>query len=322
MRFRRAAGQSLARYGRWVNNFSHSQVPANGIELHVVQEGEGSPVLLLHGFPELWYSWRHQVPAIAASGRRAIAPDLRGFGGSSIPQGVEAYDIETLAGDVVGLMDSLEIGEAVVVGHDWGANLAWKTALLHPERVTAVAGLSVPYLPAGGDRAPTGVMREVLGEDFYMVWIQEPGVADAALAADVRRTLATREVWNAEWAARHDEPPTPPWMTEEDLAFYVAEFERTGFTGGLNWYRSIDRDWELLSPLAGRKIEMPACFITGSRDPVRAFAPAEAMTGLVTDLRSSVVVEGAGHWVQQERPDEVNAALLEFLDGLDGAAGA
>ncbi|MFM9140227.1 MAG: alpha/beta fold hydrolase, partial [Solirubrobacterales bacterium] len=178
-----------------MNNFSHSQVPANGIELHVVQEGEGPPVLLLHGFPELWYSWRHQVPAIAASGRRAIAPDLRGCGGSSIPEGVEAYDIETLAGDVVGLMDSLEIGEAAVVGHDWGANLAWKTALLHPGRVTAVAGLSVPHLPAGGDRAPTGVMREVLGEDFYMVWIQEPGVADAALAADVRRTLATREVW-------------------------------------------------------------------------------------------------------------------------------
>ena len=169
MRFRRATGQSLARYGRWVNNFSHSQVGANGIELHVVQEGEGQPVLLIHGFPELWYSWRHQIPAIAASGRRAIVPDLRGFGGSSIPEGVAAYDIETLTADVVGLMDSLEIEEAVVVGHDWGANLAWKTALLHPDRVTAVAGLSVPYMPAGGDRPPTEVMREFRGEDFYMV---------------------------------------------------------------------------------------------------------------------------------------------------------
>ena len=316
MRFRRDARQTLARYGRWVNSFSHSQVAANGIEFHVVEAGAGEPVLLLHGFPELWYSWRHQLPALAGAGYRALAPDMRGFGGSSVPEGVGAYDIETLTADVVGLMDSLDLESAAVVGHDWGANLAWKTALLYPDRVSAVAGLSVPYLPAGGDRPPTEVMAEVLGADFYMVWIQEPGVADGALAADVRRTLATREVWNAEWAARHDEPPTPPWMTEEDLALYVSEFQRTGFTGGLNWYRSIDRDWELLRGRAGKKIEMPACFITGSRDPVRAFAPAEAMAGLVTYLRSSVIVEGAGHWVQQERPEEVNAALLEFLGGL------
>jgi pimeloyl-ACP methyl ester carboxylesterase len=288
------------------------------IELHVAQCGEGEPVLLLHGFPELWYSWRHQMQAIADSGRRAIAPDLRGFGGSSAPEAVEAYDIEALTGDLAALLGALEIDQAVVVGHDWGSDLAWKFALLHPQLVRAVVGISVPYVPRA-PAEPTSLMEEYIGEDFYIVWIQEPGVADAALSADVRRTLATREVWNAEWAARHDEPPTPPWMSEEDLQLYVDEFTRTGFTGGLNWYRNLDRSWAYLEQFDGRTIDQPALFMTGSRDPVRAFMPHEAMAGSVTDLREVVIIEGAGHWVQQERPDEVNAALLDFLGSLDAA---
>ncbi len=295
---------------------SHQQIAANGIELHVAQSGEGDPVLLLHGFPELWYSWRHQIAAIAGSGRRAIAPDLRGFGGSSAPQQVEDYDIEQLTGDVAGLLDALEIEQAVVVGHDWGADLAWKFALLYPQRVKAVAGLSVPYVPRA-PAPPTKLMTEHLGEDFYIVWIQQPGVADAALIADVRRTLATRETWNAAWAQRSDRPPTPPWMSDADLQLYVDEFTRTGFTGGLNWYRNIDRSWRLLERVDGRTIDQPALFITGSRDPVRAFMPDEAMAGSVTDLRDVVIIEGAGHWVQQERPDEVNAALLDFIELVD-----
>ncbi len=295
---------------------SHQQIAANGIELHVAQSGEGDPVLLLHGFPELWYSWRHQISAIAASGRRAIAPDLRGFGGSSAPQQVEDYDIEQLTGDVAGLLDALEIEQAVIVGHDWGADLAWKFALLYPQRVKAVAGLSVPYVPRA-PAPPTELMAEHIGEDFYIVWIQQPGVADAALIADVRRTLTTRETWNAAWAQRSDRPPTPPWMSDADLQLYVDEFTRTGFTGGLNWYRNIDRSWRLLERVEGRTIDQPALFITGSRDPVRAFMPDEAMAGSVTDLREVVIIEGAGHWVQQERPDEVNAALLDFIELVD-----
>ena len=212
---------------------THQQLQLGDVEFHVARCGEGEPVLLLHGFPELWYSWRHQMQAIADSGRRAIAPDLRGFGGSSAPEAVEAYDIEALTGDLAALLNALEIEQAVVVGHDWGSDLAWKFALLHPDRVSALVGISVPYVPRA-PAEPTKLMREHIGEDFYIVWIQEPGVADAALSADVRRTLATREVWNAEWAARHDEPPTPPWMSEEDLQLYVDEFTRTGFTGGLN----------------------------------------------------------------------------------------
>ena len=298
-----------------MTTIAHQQIQLGEIELHVAECGEGEPVLLLHGFPELWYSWRHQMQAIAASGRRAIAPDLRGFGGSSSPEAIEAYDIEQLTGDLVGLLDALEIDAATVVGHDWGSDLAWKFALTKPQRVSAVVGISVPYVPRA-PAAPTTLMRKHIGEDFYIVWIQEPGAAEAALSADVRRTLATREVWNAEWAARHDEPPTPPWMSDDDLQLYVDEFTRTGFTGGLNWYRNLDRNWEQLAAYDGRTIDQPALFITGSRDPVRAFMPHEAMTGSVTDLRDVVIIEGAGHWVQQECPEEVDEALIGFFDKL------
>lgn len=274
---------------------------------------DGRPVVLLHGFPELAYSWRHQVRALAAEGFFAIAPDLRGFGGTDAPPEVEAYDILSLTGDVVALLDALDIPQASVVGHDWGADLAWKTAWIHPERVSAVAGLSVPYVPRAPG-PPTEILRRHIGEDFYIVWFQQPGVADAALARDVRRTLATREVWSAEWAARSDQPSTPRWLTEGDLAVFVKAFERTGFTPGINWYRNIDRNWRITEPYNERRIEQPALFLTGSRDPVARFMPAEAMAGHVTDLRRQVVVEGAGHWVQQQNPDEVSAALLAFLE--------
>ncbi len=292
---------------------------AGDLAMSVTQAGPpgGAPVLLLHGFPELAHSWRHQIAALAAAGYRAIAPDMRGFGATHAPADVEAYDVLALTGDVVALMDELGIPRAPVIGHDWGADVAWKTAWIHPERVSAVAGLSVPYIRRAPG-PPIAILRKHIGQDFYIVWFQEPGVADAALAQNVRRTLATREVWTAEWAARHDDPPTPPWLSEDDLALYVEAFERTGFTAGINWYRNIDRNWRLTEPYADRRIEQPALFITGSRDPVRRFMPAEAMVGHVTDLREVVVIEGAGHWVMQERPDEVNAALLAFLDGPPG----
>jgi pimeloyl-ACP methyl ester carboxylesterase len=296
----------------------HSQITANGIELHVAEAGpeDGPPVVLLHGFPELWYSWRHQLPALADAGYRVIAPDLRGYGESSVPLEVEAYDMASLCGDVVGLLDGVSAERAVVVGHDWGAFVGWHLALAHPERVAAVGGLSVPFVPRA-PAPPIGLMRTGLGEDFYIVWFQQPGLADEALGRDVRRTLTTSKQWTAEWGAADDQPRRPDWLTEEDLRLYVESFERTGFAGGLNYYRNIDRNWELGAPLADRRIEQPALFITGSRDPVRRFMPAEAMDGWVTDLREIVIIEGAGHWVQQERPEEVNAALLRFLKTLD-----
>ncbi len=298
-----------------MNEIAHRQVQANGIELHIAELGEGRPVLLLHGFPELGYSWRHQMPALADAGHHAIAPDLRGYGDSSAPREVEAYDIETVCGDLLGLLDALEEARAAVVGHDWGATIGWHLALAHPDRVVAVAGLSVPFVPRAPAQ-PVSLLRRALGEDFYIVWFQEPGVADAALGADVRRTLTTTKVWTAQWAEGDEEPRVPEWLTEEALQVYVEAFTRTGFTGGLNYYRNIDRNWELSAELGDTRIDQPALFLAGSRDPVQRFMPAEAMNGWVTDLRQVVSLEGAGHWVQQERPSEVNEALVGFLSTL------
>jgi pimeloyl-ACP methyl ester carboxylesterase len=292
------------------------KLAVNGIELNVIEAGEGPLVVLCHGFPELAYSWRHQIPVLAAAGYRVIAPDMRGYGSSSAPAEVEAYDILSLCGDMAGLLDAVEEQQAIFVGHDWGANVTWWMAAIHPERVRAVAGLSVPFVPRA-PAAPIPIMRAHLGEDFYIVWFQEPGVADEALARDVRRTLTTSRQWTARWAEEEgSEMRRAEWLSEQELAVYVETFTRTGFTGGLNWYRNIDRNRELTAPYGERRIEQPAMFLTGELDPVRSFMPAEAMNGWVSDLRSQVVVPGAGHWVQQQAPEAVNTALLEFLAGI------
>jgi pimeloyl-ACP methyl ester carboxylesterase len=293
----------------------HRQLAVSGIELHVAEAGAGPLVVLMHGFPELWYSWRHQLAGLAEAGYHAVAPDLRGFGSSSAPAEIEAYSLEAICGDLVELIDRLQEQRAVFIGHDWGATVAWQLALERPDRVAAVAGLSVPFAPRA-PAPPVSLLRRALGEDFYIVWFQEPGVAEQALERDVRRTLATTEVWTEAWAARHDEPPVPRWLTEEDLQVYVDAFTRTGFRGGLNYYRNIDRNWARSAQLAQRRVEVPALFITGSRDPVQRFMPAEIMEGWVSDLRV-VKLDGAGHWVQQERADEVNDALVGFLRQLD-----
>jgi pimeloyl-ACP methyl ester carboxylesterase len=284
--------------------------------LNVLEDGEGPLVVLCHGFPELAFSWRHQIPALADEGFRVLAPDMRGFGQSSAPQQIEAYDVATLCGDLCGLLDAVGAESAIFIGHDWGAHVAWQLAVLHPQRVSAVVGLSVPFVPRA-PAPPIPIMRRQLGEDFYIVWFQQPGVADAALASNVRRTLTTRRQWTAQWAEEEDRPAErPDWLTEEELSVYIDAFQRTGFTGGLNWYRNMDRNWELTADVAEQRIEQPAMFLTGERDPVRGFMPAEAMRRWVTDLRSETVVPGAGHWVQQQEPQAVNEALLEFLGSL------
>lgn len=292
------------------------RIATNGIELQVLDEGEGPLVVLCHGFPELAFSWRRQVPALAGAGFRVLAPDLRGYGRSSAPVEVDAYDVVSLCGDLCGLLDAVGEQHAIFVGHDWGASLVWQLAVLHPERVRAVAGLSVPFVPRA-PAPPLSIMRRRLGEDFYIVWFQEPGLADAALARDVRRTLTASRQWTAQWAEEDPAPPRRPrWLSEEELDVYVEAFERTGFTGGLNWYRNIDRNWELTASVAERRVEQPALFLTGELDPVRRFMPAEAMGGWVSDLREAIVVPGAGHWVQQEAPEAVNDALVGFVAGL------
>lgn len=287
-------------------------VPANGIELQVVEHGDGPLVVLCHGFPELAFSWRHQAFALAEAGFRVLALDMRGYGGSSRPADVGAYDILSLCADLVGVLDDVGADDAIFAGHDWGAAVVWHLALAHPERVRAVAGLSVPITPRSA-APPMSILRSRLGDDFYMAWFQEPGVADAALAKNARSTLVGEVVLTEQdWLARADtQTAAPAWLSDAELDHYVQTFDATGFTGGLNYYRNIDRNWEITEHLADRKITQPSLFLTGTNDPVRRFMPADKLTSVATDLRENIVL-GGGHWIQQERPDEVNGALIRF----------
>lgn len=311
-------------------------VRTNGIDLHVVEAGEGPAVILAHGFPELSYSWRHQLPALADAGYRAVAPDMRGYGRSSRPDPIEAYDIEHLSGDLIGLLDDLGEEQAVFVGHDWGSMVVGSLARLHPERVAGVVAMSVPLLPRG-PMSPLQLMRMVFADTFfYMIYFQEPGVADADLGADpattMRRMLAGLTVPDGQtldasglsardglgFVDRLPEPDgLPDWLTQEELDHYTTEFTRTGFTGGINWYRNLDRNWEITPQLAGAKVTMPSLFVGGTLDPVLLMSPVSIQDEVVTDHRGNVLVDGAGHWVQQEAPGPVNDALITFVDSLD-----
>jgi pimeloyl-ACP methyl ester carboxylesterase len=302
----------------------------NGVELSVIDAGSGPVVILAHGFPELAYSWRHQIPALVDAGYRVLAPDQRGYGRSGQPADVADYDIVHLTDDLLGLLDETGEEQAVFVGHDWGSMVVWGQSQLNPDRVRGVVGMSVPFVPRPA-APPIQIMRSIFGDNFfYMVYFQEPGVADAEFAADtatmLRRMLAglTPDATPAEvdmfgpaadggFIVRLPDPKSlPDWLSQAELDHYIAEFQRTGFTGGINWYRNLDRNWTLTEAVADTKVTMPALFVAGGADPVLMMSPPD-MDEWVTDLRGSVILDGAGHWVQQERPDEVNAALLGFL---------
>jgi pimeloyl-ACP methyl ester carboxylesterase len=296
----------------------HHQLAVNGIELHVAECGQGPLVLLLHGWPELWFSWRHQLPALAEAGYRAVAMDQRGYGRSSRPVAIEDYDIANLGGDILALIDAYGEDRALVVGHDWGAIVAWYLAQAAPERLAGVAALSIPFWPRP-PRPPTVIWKEVFGDRFfYMLHFQTPGVADAQLDADPGASLrlVMRRVSQEVFDGSAEIPPVLKWMTDEEFAVYESEFRRTGFTGGINWYRNVDRNWELTGEIADRTIDVPTMFLAGERDPVLSFLPTEPMRAQVSDLREFVLVPGAGHWVQQERPAETNDALRHFLASL------
>ncbi|MEW6440012.1 MAG: alpha/beta hydrolase [bacterium] len=317
----------------------HLFVETNGIRMHAAEQGRGPLVILCHGFPELWYSWRHQLPALAAAGYRAVAPDQRGYGQTDRPEPIEAYDIFRLTGDMVGLVQALGEQKAVIAGHDWGAPVAWHCALLRPDIFRAVVLLSVPFLPRiPGDLRPTDLMKLMAGDEneFYQLYFQEPGKAEAELEADVGRTMRLvlyslsgnpppEKRWRfifpktQNFLATATDPHTlPPWLTEEDLGVFTREFERTGFRGGLNWYRNIDRMWELTPFLNGARLRQPSLFVAGEEDSVitmyrQAF---DTLEENAPALKKKVLLPGAGHWVQQERPEEVNRILIEFLKGL------
>ena len=295
---------------------------------------DGPAVVLTHGFPELAYSWRHQIPVLAAAGFHVLAPDQRGYGGSSRPERLEAYDIAALTGDVVGLLDAVGARRAAVVGHDWGAVVAWSTPLLHPDRVAAVAGLSVPPVPRPLT-PPTEAFRRIFGDNFfYILYFQQPGPADAEMAADphrsLRRMLGGMRAPQDEASAlrmlapgpqgfidRLGEPERlPDWLTTAELDHYVGEFSRTGFTGALNWYRNFDRNWEIMADPPARTIAVPALFVGGTADPVLNFTKTNRAREVVTGPYREVLLEGAGHWIQQERPAEINTELLNFLSDV------
>jgi pimeloyl-ACP methyl ester carboxylesterase len=319
-------------------------VETNGIRLNVAEQGDGPVVLLCHGFPETWYSWRHQVAALAEAGFHAVAPDMRGYGKSDRPEAIDQYTVFHLVGDLVGLLDALEAPNAVIVGHDWGAVVAWHAALLRPDRFRAVAGLSVPFLPRGNTR-PTSTMPRTEHAQFYQLYFQEPGVAEAELERDARQAIRVMFFGASGDAARGTgavpgiapdlsmvpfgagflrgakaPDALPGWLTERDVDAYAEEFQRTGFRGGLNWYRNIDRNWELMAPFAGATVTVPALYLAGDRDLVVGFAGMDRLLRnlerFVPALREVRMLPGGGHWTQQERPAEVNAAIIDFLAGL------
>ena len=312
-------------------------IRTNGVNLRCVVEGDGPLVLMIHGWPESWYSWRHQIGPVRDAGYRVVVPDVRGYGASDAPDAVEAYDMESLVGDVLGLLDHFGERQAILFGHDWGAPIVWGTTALYPDRVKAVAALSVPYSPRG-KISSIALWRQIYaGRFFYQIYFQEPGLAEAEFEADIRTALCKiyyagsgdspkgmfRPDKSPEARMLDDLPyPTvlPKWLAEQDLDYYVSQFERSGFRGPLNRYRNQERDWERLTGLAGARITRPACFIAGRRDGVLKFVPnvdlVENMKRWVDDLRVCEIIEGAGHWIQQERPDEVTKLLLEFLATL------
>ena len=321
-----------------MTNLQHRFVTTNGIKLHYVEQGSGPLVVMCHGWPESWYSWRHQIPALAAAGFRAVAPDQRGYGQTEAPEAIDSYNILNLVGDIVGLVSALGESQAIVVGHDWGAPVAWHCALLRPDLFRACALLSVPYMPRRPIR-PSMVWKELEGTEkhFYQNYFQEPGRVEKELDADPRRAMAMilyslsgdprpEERWQflfprSKKFIESGVVPNrlPPWLTEADLEFFAGEFKRVGFRGGVNWYRNQDRNWELSGFLDGAKLRQPSMFAAGEQDVVIAMIggdPSKIIAASMPNCRRQVIIPGAGHWIQQERPEQINQLLVDFAKGL------
>ncbi len=310
---------------------THRRVQTNGIDMHIAEAGNGPLVLLVHGFPELWHSWRHQLPFLAEAGFHAAAPDLRGYGDTGVSQADDSYAVSNQVADLIGLLDALAVEQAVLVGHDWGANISWACAELCPERVAAVVALSVPYKPRP-PTPPSEVLRQ-FAPDMSNPSLYPLGVTEEELEADVRRTL--RRFF---YALSGDAPPDlvprlfkeqsatgsvldrmpepdelPAWLSEADLDHYARAYARTGFWGALGVYRNQDRDWKDHPAIGTAGVKQPALFIGGRRDSAVLFGKFEPMEAAVPNLRRIVLLPSCGHWTQQERPRDVNAELLGFL---------
>lgn len=311
----------------------------NGIRMAYYEAGpkDGVPVLMCHGFPELAYSWRYQIPALAAAGFRAIAPDQRGYGLTSAPEGAENYTVRHLTDDLAGLLDALKIEKCVIVGHDWGGMVAWQFALRYPGRVCGAIGVNTPFLPRG-PIDPIQLMRMAMGEDMYIVFFQKPGVADAIFAKDVAKSFRFFMRKNGMTLEDYEKQPQEmknlalakaleadeslwggePLLNDEEMKFYVDTFTRSGFTGGINWYRNFTRNWE---ESAGQveKVNVPGLMIMAENDVVLRPAMADGMEQYVPDLEKHLVKK-CGHWTQQEHPDETNRVMIDWLKRKFGQA--
>jgi pimeloyl-ACP methyl ester carboxylesterase len=309
-----------------------TMIKTNGIDMAVYEAGpkDGLPVVLCHGFPELAYSWRHQLPALADAGYRVLAPDQRGYGLTSRTAPVESYDMEHLTGDLAGMLDAFGIKDAVFVGHDWGGLVVWQFPIYHPDRVKGVIGVNTPFLPRPPINPIMG-LRAMRGENNYVVFFQKPGVADEVLARDVgktfrffmRRGMMTakdfdslpKEMKNFELvgAIQQDEST---WggtllLTPEELAVFVDTYTATSFTGGINWYRNLTRNWEQSGTME-QKVRVPGLMIMAEDDVVLPPSLTDGMERFVPDLER-VLIHGSGHWTQQEKPEETSQAMIAWL---------
>ncbi len=306
--------------------------PVNGIEMAYFETGprDGPAIVLCHGFPETAFSWRHQIPVLAAAGYRAIAPDQRGYGLTPGPAEVDAYDMEHLTGDLVALLDHLGIERAVFAGHDWGGFVVWQMPLMHRARCAGIIGLNTPYQPRYRAE-PIALFRELYGPDMYIVWFQTPGEADQALAADVNKTMrfflrrpaAMRDsrdrksggssfAFAAGLAAYNPAADQGQFLSDEEMAVYVALFEASGFTGPINWYRNFTRNWERGADLPTRIDDLPCLMIMAEKDAVLPPSMADRMGEHISDLEKVLVTE-SGHWTQQEQPEAVNRLILDWM---------
>jgi pimeloyl-ACP methyl ester carboxylesterase len=311
-----------------------TDIKANGINIHVTFAGDGPTVLLCHGFPEIGYSWRHQIVALAQSGYRVLAPDMRGFGKTDAPDAITSYTVLHSVGDMIGVLDAFDAETAVIVGHDWGAPIAWTAAMIRPDRFHAVVGIAVPHIPRGATRG-LDHWRKAGRHDFYQLYFQEPGRGEKDIESDLKAFLKgifwslsggidDAHRWTAfipeqGFRASLCQPEEPlGWIDDHEMDTYLSSLTRNGLRGPLNWYRNIDFNWELHAAFQGLKIMQPALFIAGSRDPLLNWLrpSIERLSQTVPNLQDTIILPDTGHWTQQENPAAVNDALLKFLESV------
>ncbi|GLJ07165.1 hypothetical protein SUGI_0060200 [Cryptomeria japonica] len=310
---------------------THRMVTVNGIKMHVAEQGSGPVLLLIHGFPDLWFSWRHQIKALAEAGYHAVAPDMRGYGDTDAPLAAHNYTAFHIVGDLIALLDALGCHKAFVVGHDWGSLIASYLCLFRPDRVIALVNLSVPFQPRDPKSKPTEKLRSVFGEGYYVYRFQEPGRVEEEFASydctevlkkfflTTKTDLFTAPLDKGILEVLGSPTSFPSWITDEEIQYYGKQFEKTGFVGGLNYYRAIDLNWELLAPWTGANVTVPAKYIVGDKDLVyttpgiKNYVHGGGLKKTFPFLEEIVVIEGGHHFIQQEKAQEVSGHILEFL---------